>query len=87
MPCFTKWPSISGFVGTSGVLQAVKKGYSMLLASMDPAPAHSELAPLKTHSRASRACDITVLQRRGFHVDAQSAPLEVKSSMGNSMQG
>ena len=54
----------------------------MLLASMDPAPAHSELATLKTYSRASCARDVTVLQCRGFHVDTQPAPIEVKGSAG-----
>ena len=34
---------------TFNILQAVEQGYSMLLALMDPAPAHSELSTLKTN--------------------------------------
>lgn len=71
----TMGSSISGSVCTCSVLQAVEKGYAMLLASMDPAPAHSELAALKTYSRASRACDVTILQCRGFRMDTHSQHL------------
>ncbi len=65
---------------TFDTLQAAEKGYSMLIASMDVAPAHSELSTLKPNSRASCTRDVTVLQCRGSLLGYRPASLEMNTS-------
>ena len=62
MKLFRRVLESSSLISTILAIQALEEGDAMLLAVVYPASGDFKLTALQTHSRATGACDVTVLQ-------------------------